>query len=180
MGQHPGAPGLSPRDRQDPLCPKPVSLPSTEGQSQAALGWHGCLTQLVTLAQWHQQLRALAAAWHSSLLPLRDTGTAHHRSLQPHTAQLSTGTRAARGPSAGTDSSMGPLHGHGPQTAQDLSGSTNLPGTTPWINQHARAIVVKHLFVQVFEAIMFTPRDLTTSNMEHDLGLQLLPPDFSS
>lgn len=81
---------------------------------------------------------------------------------------------------AQTPGSAGSLHGHRPRASQDLSASTNLPGTTPWINQHAHAIVVKHLFVQVIEATMFTACDLTTGDMKHDLGLQLLPPDFSS
>lgn len=173
VGQHPVPQGFPPRadgalSAQSPChCPAPRAKP---GSSLA----DGCLTQPVTLGQWHQWPRAGAAAGHSSLLPLRDTGIAHHRSLQcparPHTAQLSTWSPG----------SAGSLRGHRPQAAWGLSGSTNLPGTIPWINQHAHAIVVKHLFVQVIEATMFTARDLTTGDMEHDLGLQLLPPDFSS
>lgn len=121
--------------------------PSTEGRSRMALLWHRCLTQLVALAKRHLRPQAGARARHGSLLLAQQSPRAAETQVT-----LAIACRAAElDPTQRCWECI-------PQAARRLSvprSSTAhrrvclLPGKTLRINQHAHAVVVKHLFVQV-------------------------------
>lgn len=122
----------------------------------------------VTPGRWHQ-------------LPQADTITRHSLLLIPQPCVCQPQPPSRRGTSDPAPLSAGhkDQQQHGEPWTRRAAAGTAGHGWPLQMKQHAQAIVVKHLFVQVIEATMFTVCELTTGDTDRDWGLQLLPPEFS-